>query len=51
MNLYYFQFDGEGTPIAAVGVGEESPPGTVIEGKPVTAPRAQLRVRPLSCHD
>jgi hypothetical protein len=33
-----------GTPSLAVGVGEINPPGTTTEGKPVTAPRAPLRV-------
>jgi len=32
-----------GTPSVAVGVGDENPPGTTMEGKPVTDPRAPLR--------
>ena len=32
-----------GTPSAAVGVCEENPPGTTMEGKPVTDPSEPLR--------
>ena len=32
-----------GTPSGAVGVCEENPPGTTMEGKPVTDPSAPLR--------